>query len=48
MAMSIMPSVGVDELAAAMIDAALNGADSQTLENNALRMRGRQVLDTLK
>ena len=34
----------MDELAAAMVDMAEKGSESQTVNNNALRERGRLVL----
>ena len=37
-------SICVDELAAAMVDMAEKGSESQTVNNNALRERGRLVL----
>jgi hypothetical protein len=40
----LYPYVMVDELAAAMIDVALNGGETQTLTNADLVFRGRSLL----
>jgi hypothetical protein len=44
-AAAIVPMIKVDELAAAMLDIAVNGSDQQTLENHDLVVKGRKVLD---
>ncbi len=43
--MALAPSVKVDELAAAMVEAAVSGSATQTVENERLRLRGRKLLD---
>lgn len=47
-AMGFVPSVRVDELAAALVDTAVNGTEQQTVENSELRTRGRELLHTGK
>ncbi|KAF8848313.1 hypothetical protein BDZ45DRAFT_606075 [Acephala macrosclerotiorum] len=42
--MGFVPSVRVDELAATMVDVAINGAKMQTWENGQLAKRGRELL----
>ncbi|KAE8449411.1 hypothetical protein EG329_008312 [Mollisiaceae sp. DMI_Dod_QoI] len=42
--MGFVPSVRVDELAATMLDVAINGAKMQTWENRDLAKRGRELL----
>ena len=42
--MALAPSVGVDELAAAMIEAAVSGSEKKIIENGQLRTRGRTML----
>jgi len=41
-------SIQVGELAAAMVDAALNGSETQIMDNAFLVSRGRNVLDSPK
>jgi hypothetical protein len=43
-AASVVPMIKVDELAAAMVDIALNGGEKGTWENRDLVERGREVL----
>ena len=44
MAAAIVPLIRVNELAAAMLDLAVHGAEKRTLENGELVARGREVL----
>ncbi len=39
-----LPMIQVDELAAAMVDTAINGGKMQTFENGDLVARGKEVL----
>jgi hypothetical protein len=43
-AASVVPMIRVDELAAAMVDIALNGGEKGLLENCDLVEKGREVL----
>jgi len=40
----LLPMIGVDELAAALVDTVVNGGRMQTVENRDLVARGREVL----
>jgi len=42
----LVPLIRVNELAAAMLDVAINGAGKQTWENRDLVERGREVLES--
>jgi hypothetical protein len=42
--MSLMPSVRVDQLAATLVDAAINGSQRSVFENADLASRGKEVL----
>lgn len=44
--MSLLPSVKVDQLAATLVDLAVNGSDRQTWENGQLATRGSTLLAT--
>ncbi|KAH7364803.1 hypothetical protein BKA65DRAFT_447960 [Rhexocercosporidium sp. MPI-PUGE-AT-0058] len=46
--MSLLPSVGVDALAAVLLDTAINGGNMQTLENAELLRRGRELKSVAK
>ena len=48
LASAFIDSVGVDELAAAMIDIVKNGSEEQVLYNEDIVMRGRAALDRHK
>ncbi len=43
-----LPMIRVDELAAAMVDTAVNGSKMQTFENGDLVARGTEVLKSAK
>ena len=42
--LGLAPSVNVEELAAVMVDAAVNGSKRQILENEMLKSQGRALL----
>ncbi len=42
--MSLMPSVRVDQLAATLVDVAVNGGQRSVFENADLASRGKEVL----
>ena len=42
--MALAPSLKVDELAAAMIEAAVNGSEAPIVENEELKTRGGNLL----
>lgn len=48
LAMRVLPNVGVDELAATLLDTAINGGKLQMLENKHLAARGKELLNAAK